>query len=1639
MTIKSKGKGKAKAKDVAGKSPAGKRKCGFDDDKTGGGRKRNNRGVLQFFEDTADVEESEDSDDSDFSDEFFDEDFDALPRMMNESAKGQSSLPFVPKEELVDEEEFDRMMEERYGDPSRFVSFAEDEFDDKTIDPSFLHTGDKDLVPTIWKVKCTVGRERLSACCLMQKFADLNSLGTKLQIISAFAVDHMKGFVYIEAEKQYDINEACKGIPGIYVTRVQPVPRGEVPHLFYVRSRSPEISEGMWARIKSGNYKGDLAQVVAVNNTRKKVTVKLIPRIDLQALAAKFGGGYSRQKAAVPAPRLISSSELEEFRPLIQFRRDRDTGKVFEVLDGLMLKDGYVYKKVSPDSLSLWGVVPTEEELLKFGSSENNESNDLEWLSQLYGDSKKKRVIRADKGGGKGESSSGSGVVNGFELYDLVCFGKKDFGVIVGMDKDDTYKIIKESSDGPVAVTIERHDIKSGLCDLKLSAQDQHSKTIMVNDSVKVLEGPSKDKQGIVKQIYRGIVFLYDGNQEENGGYFTCKSNMCEKVKLAVGDCSGKDSNPGPLVFEDEPSSPRSPLSPKKPWQTRENNREFNRRDNNSLFTIGQTLRIRIGPLKGYLCRVIALRRSDVTVKLDSQQKVLTVKCEHLSEVQGKSTAMSTSGDPDSSSLKPFDLLGTGGSSGGWMDGVGTSTGGAGWNTGGTSAERSAWSNHSGPSFSKPESASNPFSSEGVENTAWETKNTSNQNSAWGAAVEKSGTASDPDQPSGWGKGGGSWGQAEHKIGNTGDENFGENQPSGWDSKSSWNTNKASEGGSSGWNSVKRTNETSTGWAEGSGFKSGSDDGGNLKSSWSGWNSGTSGVTEAGNSASASDIDDNKGAGWKNKSSKAGSDSSGWAAGFGQTSNWERGLGEGAREVSNWGSMKSGSSAVAESQDSDWGKANNWNSVSGDAGRPKQVSNWGTCKSSSGNENQNSDWRSGHTDPGNQDSSWGKKNNWNTGNSGNLASDPNNSNWNSGSGDSNKNSDWGNNGNQNTNKSSWGTGNENKHSNWSSVNTDPGNQDSSWGKKSNWNSGNSGNLASDPNSSNWNSGSGDSNKSSNLGNNGNQNTNKSSFGTGNENKYSNWSSVQTDSGNQDSSWGKKSNWNSGNSGNLASDPNSSNWNSGSGDSNKNSNWGNNGNQNTNKSSWGTGNENKHSNWSSVQTDSGNQDSSWGKKSNWNSGNSGHQALDPNSSNWNSGSGDSNQTSNWGRNANQNFNKSSWGAGNENRNSHWSSGHTDPGNECPNENSDDRGGSGNWRGGYRGRGGFRGRGFRGRGERGGFGSRGERGGFSGRGERGGFGGGGRSDREGFGGRWGSSRGFGGRGRGGQSGGGNNRRDSGEDGSADWKKGSDNVEGWKSDNGSRAWNQDSSDKGGQSWSQGNADKKCPSWNQGGGSNKQWQSWSSASGSWKNGGSGQLTEAKNGAGWSKEGDFAQENASVTGDNGASQGAWNCETGDKKDGQSWSQRNADKESLSWNQGGGSNKQWQSGTSVSGGASDNWNNNESKQTTEAKDGTGWTSHGDHGSSWKKSTTIEETNIQEGGWNKGSNSNTTSGGRDNQEMGWNRSAVSGDGSESGDGVLSWGQSSAADKGQSSSWKGSADDGAAGSWGKRSDGSDKGGW
>lgn len=56
--------------------------------------------------------------------------------------------------------------------------------------------------------------------------------------------------------------QACKGLTTIYSSRIAIVPKNEVSHLLSSRITRNEVSEGSWARVKNGKYKGDLAQVL---------------------------------------------------------------------------------------------------------------------------------------------------------------------------------------------------------------------------------------------------------------------------------------------------------------------------------------------------------------------------------------------------------------------------------------------------------------------------------------------------------------------------------------------------------------------------------------------------------------------------------------------------------------------------------------------------------------------------------------------------------------------------------------------------------------------------------------------------------------------------------------------------------------------------------------------------------------------------------------------------------------------------------------------------------------------------------------------------------------------------------------------------------------------------------------------------------------------------------------------------------------------------------------------------------------------------------------------------------------------------------------------------------------------------------
>uniref|UniRef100_A0A0E0PPQ0 Uncharacterized protein n=1 Tax=Oryza rufipogon TaxID=4529 RepID=A0A0E0PPQ0_ORYRU len=656
-----KGKGKAVAAASASASGGGVKRRKAPGDAAGpsssssaaaeAAKRRRRSGVLQFFDDAAflgdddeDEDEEEEEEEEMFASDGDDDGFFTEGKAENVNLKRTERshpLPFlgIVKEEELSGDELEEFIKDRYSSRVKHTPFdgSTNVQDDEFTEDGLLKE------PVIWRIKCMVGRERQIAFCLMQKYVDLQKFGTKVPIISAFALDHVRGFVFVEAEKACDVTEACKGFCSVYISRINSVPVAEVPSLLSSRAKPFAISPGTWVRMKTGIYKGDLAQ----------------------------GGAIPLKEAAIPAPRLISSQELEFFGSHIERKHDRQTNDFYEVLDGLMFKDGFLYKRVALSSLIYWGIQPTETELLKFSSTPTNTSStdDLDWVSSMYGPKKRNVPKEPDMEPSSSKASSSKGKYSkasskaststedyedkGFNLHDLVLFGRRDFGVVIAFEKDGL-RILKGGPEGS-AVTVRKQDIKDVCADKMLTAVDHKKKIICINDTVNVLEGPFQRDGAMGKQpgmalenLHRSKKDVRRGLRERWGDGMEIEVSRVPKSStvtvLRTGhDGAGKQGvvkhlYMGILFIHNESENERPYRS------TRE-----------QLFSIGEMLRIRKGPMKGYLCRVVRIFRNDVTVKLDSLLKIVTVQAEFLSvpAKRGDNSSGAPSGPFGSEADKP--------------------------------------------------------------------------------------------------------------------------------------------------------------------------------------------------------------------------------------------------------------------------------------------------------------------------------------------------------------------------------------------------------------------------------------------------------------------------------------------------------------------------------------------------------------------------------------------------------------------------------------------------------------------------------------------------------------------------------------------------------------------------------------------------------------------------------------------------------------------------------------------------------------------------------------------------------------------------------------------------------------------------
>ncbi|WVZ73461.1 hypothetical protein U9M48_021764 [Paspalum notatum var. saurae] len=247
--------------------------------------------------------------------------------------------------------------------------------------------------PKLWMVKCAIGHERETAVCLMQKFIDRPDL----QIKSVVALEHLKNFIYIEAEKEAHVKEACRGLRNIFASaRPTLVPIREMSDVLSVKSKSVDLSMDSWVRMKLGLYKGDLAKVVAVDSAHQKVTVKLIPRIDLQALANKLEGHEVTKKSFIPPPRFFSVDEARELHIRVESKRDRESGEYFDVVNGLQFNDGFLHKTFSIRSIRIQNIKPSFDELEKFNKPSDDLNEDVASLSALFANRKKGHFMKGD-------------------------------------------------------------------------------------------------------------------------------------------------------------------------------------------------------------------------------------------------------------------------------------------------------------------------------------------------------------------------------------------------------------------------------------------------------------------------------------------------------------------------------------------------------------------------------------------------------------------------------------------------------------------------------------------------------------------------------------------------------------------------------------------------------------------------------------------------------------------------------------------------------------------------------------------------------------------------------------------------------------------------------------------------------------------------------------------------------------------------------------------------------------------------------------------------------------------------------------------------------------------------------------------
>eukprot|EP00892_Ulva_mutabilis_P001630 jgi/Ulvmu1/11468/UM077_0011.1 len=321
----------------------------------------------RFIDDVADVDDDEEDEDEDYDDEvapgekFIEEDGEDAPRIRDHMVFRERD---IQEEQLMDVEDEEKV-NEYYRNKDRQFRYMGEQEEDVLNQHALLPSMQDD--PKLWMVKVRAGSEKAIVSLLMSRFLAERLKNKPWGVTSAFCQEmppHLLGskkesHIYIESRSERSVQDALEGLRDVLYNRpFVRVPHAEMTDAITVKDTAPHhLKPGSWVRIKSaGVYKGDLAQVEGVD-AEGGVLVKVIPRIDYQAIAerikdrerrraegeklAPFGG--ARHSGPPPPAHPFSATDARSAGLLVETRRGYDNTYM---MDNRRFENGYEVRKL---------------------------------------------------------------------------------------------------------------------------------------------------------------------------------------------------------------------------------------------------------------------------------------------------------------------------------------------------------------------------------------------------------------------------------------------------------------------------------------------------------------------------------------------------------------------------------------------------------------------------------------------------------------------------------------------------------------------------------------------------------------------------------------------------------------------------------------------------------------------------------------------------------------------------------------------------------------------------------------------------------------------------------------------------------------------------------------------------------------------------------------------------------------------------------------------------------------------------------------------------------------------------------------------------------------------------------------------